>query len=161
MLALRSVFFTLVVPGTVVGLVPYLIVGGWTDIATRSWGAAEAVSLVPIATGTAILIWCIRDFAVAGRGTLAPVDPPKHLVQRGLYRHVRNPMYLGALVTLLGESMLFRSAALLTYTAAWFAFVNVFVLLFEEPALLRSFGAPYEAYCQSVRRWIPRIRPVM
>lgn len=155
MLAVRSLFFALLVPGTVVGLIPYLIVTGGPKTAAAPWSAAD-LAFVPITVGVAILLWCIWDFAVTGRGTVAPVDPPTRLVRRGLYRYVRNPMYLGALVALLGEAALFRSIALLMYTAGWFAFINLVVLLYEEPALRRKFGASYESYCEAVGRWVPK-----
>ena len=160
MLFVRSVFFTVLIPGTVVGVIPYFIESGKPRAALASWGPLEYSALMPIGAGVAILLWCIWDFAVAGQGTLAPIDPPTALVRRGLYRHVRNPMYLGALLALLGESALFRSVDLLTYTAGWFALINLVVLLYEEPALGRKFGASYESYRQSVRRWVPRVRPV-
>jgi len=106
--------------------------------------------------GATILIWCIADFARLGRGTLAPVDPPKALVIRGLYRYVRNPMYVGVVLVLLGESALFRSASLLLYTAVFFLIANLFVIVYEEPNLRARFGESYEHYRRSVARWIPR-----
>lgn len=102
--------------------------------------------------------WCAWDFAFAGRGTPAPFDPPKILVARGLYRFVRNPMYVSILMVLLGESLLLKSLLLLRYAAIWLVIVHVFVLLYEEPTLRRKFGASYEQYCKDVGRWIPRPR---
>lgn len=94
-----------------------------------------------------------------GRGTLSPVDPPRELVIRGLYRYVRNPMYVGVSLIVLGEAALTRSRALLLYWAVFFAAVNVFVIGYEEPNLRRRFGESYERYTQRVGRWIPRRRP--
>jgi protein-S-isoprenylcysteine O-methyltransferase Ste14 len=105
--------------------------------------------------GAAILVRCIWDFAAKGRGTLAPIDPPRQLVVQGLYRYVRNPMYLGVLLLLLGETAFFKSIALLQYTLAWFIIVNLFVVFYEEPALRHRFGDSYERYFRSVRRWLP------
>jgi protein-S-isoprenylcysteine O-methyltransferase Ste14 len=155
-LVLRSLFFALLLPGSVTLLIPYFILSGRNGIVVRQWGALQYLAVIAIAAGAAVLIWCITDFARIGRGTLAPVDPPKELVVRGLYRYVRNPMYAGVLCVLLGEAALFQSVALLTYTAVWFLFVNLFVILYEEPALRARFGASYEQYRRSVGRWIPR-----
>jgi protein-S-isoprenylcysteine O-methyltransferase Ste14 len=158
MLFLRSVFFAALIPGTVVGLVPYLIVRG-TVPSPSTWGAVEFGGVCLLGLGVAIMAWCMRDFAVIGHGTAAPVDPPTTLVVQGLYRYVRNPMYVGALLTLFGETTFARSAALLDYTAMWFIWVNLFVFFYEEPALRRQFGAAYEEYCRSVGRWLPSSRP--
>ena len=154
MLFLRSAFFAALIPGTVVGLVPYLIVSGRLP-SPAAWGAIEYAGLFVLGAGVWIMGWCMRDFAVVGHGTAAPVDPPTTLVREGLYRHVRNPMYLGALLVLLGETTFARSAALLYYTAAWFIGANGFVFFYEEPTLRRQFGAAYDEYCRSVRRWLP------
>ncbi len=90
-----------------------------------------------MALGAAIYFWCAWDFATAGQGTPAPIDPPKHLVVRGLYRFVRNPMYAGVLLLLAGESLAFQSLRILAYAAIVFAVVNLFVIFYEEPALKR------------------------
>jgi protein-S-isoprenylcysteine O-methyltransferase Ste14 len=152
-LALRSIFFALLLPGTVTVFLPYVILSG-----TRvpRWDALGVIGLVAILLGAAILIWCIVDFARVGRGTLAPVDPPKKLVVRGLYRYVRNPMYVGVVLVLLGESALFRSTSVLLYTGVAFLIVNLFVMLYEEPTLRARFGESYDQYRRSVGRWIPR-----
>jgi len=105
--------------------------------------------------GTAILLRCIRDFAVVGRGTLSPIDAPRKLVVAGLYRYVRNPMYVGVTMVLVGEVLFFKSLALLEYTVVWFGVVNLFVLFYEEPTLKRRFGESYDRYRRSVGRWIP------
>ena len=106
-------------------------------------------------SGAAVLLRCIWEFMVTGRGTLAPVDPPTQLVVRGLYRYVRNPMYLGAFTMLLGEAALFKSLALLEYAVAWFIIINLIVLFREEPVLRRRFGESYDRYVRSVHRWLP------
>jgi protein-S-isoprenylcysteine O-methyltransferase Ste14 len=159
MLVLRSVFFTIVVPGTVTVLIPYLILTGSGGAWPMPWGALQYLALAPIAVGAGILFRCIWDFARVGRGTLAPVDPPRELVVQGLYRYVRNPMYLGVLFLLLGEAAFFASDGLLYYAIAWFVMTHVVVVFYEEPALQRRFGESYESYCRSVHRWLPG-RPI-
>jgi protein-S-isoprenylcysteine O-methyltransferase Ste14 len=104
-----------------------------------------------------LLAACIVEFARSGRGTLSPVDPPRRLVVRGLYRYVRNPMYLSVTAIILGESVLARSQALGVYWAVWFLAVNLVVIGFEEPSLRRRFSADYDAYTRQVRRWIPTL----
>jgi protein-S-isoprenylcysteine O-methyltransferase Ste14 len=154
-LLLRSLFFALILPGSVTLLIPYFILSARGGIAVPAWGPVRYLALLVIAAGAAVLIRCIADFARIGRGTLAPVDPPKTLVVRGLYRYVRNPMYVGVLGVLLGEAALFQSVALLAYTGIWFLFVNLFVIFYEEPTLRAQFGESYEQYRRSVGRWIP------
>ena len=156
MLALRSLFFTIVVPGTVVVLLPYLILS--RAGVGRPAGLLGFLGIVAMVAGAVILGWCIWDFAAKGRGTLAPMDPPRQLVVQGLYRYVRNPMYLGVLVLLLGEAAFFRSRALLEYAAVWFILVNLVVLLYEEPSLRSRFGDSYDRYRRSVNRWLPNRR---
>ena len=102
-------------------------------------------------------LWCGLDFAFAGRGTPAPIDPPKDLVARGLYRFVRNPMYISVLLVLLGESLVLQSADLLRYAGVAGVGFFLFVLLYEEPALRSKFGPSYQRYCEEVPRWIPRM----
>lgn len=110
------------------------------------------------AAGLALALWCVVTFAVVGRGTPAPFDPPRRLVVRGPYRYLRNPMYLGAALALGGAAVAYRSLALLAYTALFLAITHVFVLVYEEPTLRRTFGDDYERYCRDVRRWWPRLR---
>jgi protein-S-isoprenylcysteine O-methyltransferase Ste14 len=109
-----------------------------------------------IATGALLLARCIWEFAATGRGTLSPVDPPRELVVVGLYRYVRNPMYLSVGTILLGEVLLTRSMGLLGFAATGFVIVNLFVIGYEEPYLRRQFGGSYERYTARVGRWVPR-----
>jgi len=153
---LKTVLFLIVVPGTVLGWVPYLLLRkhvpfpeGWIN-----W-----LALAPSALGVAILLKCAWEFAGAGLGTPAPIDPPKTLVVSGLYRFVRNPMYVGVALVLLSEAAIFNSFRLLKYALLVAAAFFLFVLAYEEPALRRKFGASYQAYCQAVPRWIPRLTP--
>ena len=154
-LALRSLLWTILLPGVVAGYVPWRFFGrGRTPFDLTS--PTQLLGLVCIGLGVVLLAACIFEFAWTGRGTLSPADPPPHLVVRGLYRYVRNPMYLSVTMILLGEALVVHSVALTIYWAIWFAAANIFVLCYEEPALRRRFGSSYNEYTQQVRRWIPR-----
>jgi protein-S-isoprenylcysteine O-methyltransferase Ste14 len=122
-------------------------------------GPAQVIGGILTAAGVLLALACVLAFALAGRGTPAPFDPPRRLVVRGPYARVRNPMYLGAWLVLGGATLYFRSAALLLFALAFIAATVAFVHLYEEPALRRRFGAAYEAYRTAVGRWWPR-RPV-
>ncbi|HLQ59486.1 MAG TPA: isoprenylcysteine carboxylmethyltransferase family protein [Gemmatimonadales bacterium] len=155
-LALRSILWTLLLPGMVAGYIPWRFYG-LSHVQLDATKPLTLLALLLIAAGVALLIACIWEFAALGKGTLSPVDPPKELVVQGLYRYVRNPMYLSVSTIVLGEALLARSRALLAYWAIFFAIVNLFVLLYEEPALRRQFGDSYVRYQQRVGRWLPRI----
>jgi protein-S-isoprenylcysteine O-methyltransferase Ste14 len=142
----------LILPGFVAGLLPWWIVAadtrrgaGWPLL-----GGAVAV------LGALILLWCVRDFYVAGKGTLAPWDPPRRLVVVGLYRFMRNPMYVGVLTLVLGWSLLFGSPMLAAYVVVLATAFHLRVILYEEPRLTASFGPDFERYCATVPRWLPR-----
>ena len=154
-LVLRNVLWTGLFPGTVAGFLPYVILSYWDEFPPARLDAAQLAGLVALALGVGTLLKCIWDFAMVGRGTLAPMDPPRVLVVRGLYRYVRNPMYVGVLTALLGEVLFFESWALFQYAMVWLLIVHLFVVLYEEPKLRRHFGASYEEYCRAVRRWLP------
>jgi protein-S-isoprenylcysteine O-methyltransferase Ste14 len=129
-----------------------------SGIATpESVGAPQAIGAVVTFGGAMVALWCILSFVFVGRGTPAPFDPPRRLVVRGPYAWVRNPMYIGAGVALLGASLFYQSLALLGYATVFFLVTHLFVVLYEEPALRGTFGAEYESYCHQVRRWWPRI----
>ena len=156
-LALRSLLWAALLPGFFAGYVPWRFFGlGQVRLDLRS--PAHLMGLLGVALGAALLATCIWEFARSGRGTLAPVDPPRELVVRGLYRFVRNPMYLSVTTIVLGEVLLTGSRALFTYWAIWFLAVNLFVIGYEEPSLRRRFGDSYERYSQRVGRWVPRFR---
>ncbi len=155
MLALRSLLYTIIIPGTVTVLIPYLIVSGSGERIDHPWGLLQIVGLIAALAGATILLRCIWEFMVTGRGTLAPIDPPTQLVVGGLYCYVRNPMYLGAFTLMLGEAAFFESLLVLLYAVTWFMIVNMIVLLHEEPVLRRRFGESYERYVRSVHRWVP------
>ena len=115
--------------------------------------APQIAGMIICAAGTAIAFWCIFAFVFVGRGTPAPFDPPRRLVIRGPYRFVRNPMYIGAMVTLLGVALFYRSLSILIYACLFFLATHLFVILYEEPKLRQLFGSEYEAYCRRVSRW--------
>lgn len=154
-IAFRSILFTFVLPGTVAVYLPHAILPDATLDAARAW---RYLGLLPLLAGVAIYVWCVADFATAGRGTPAPIDPPKDLVSRGLYRYTRNPMYVGVLAVIVGQAWLFASAPLALYALAVFTGFHLFVLGYEEPTLRKSFGTAYERYCAHVPRWLPRPR---
>jgi protein-S-isoprenylcysteine O-methyltransferase Ste14 len=155
MVLIKTIIFTFLVPGTVTILVPYWLLSSSTA-PPMQLGVFRHFGDLPAFVGAAIYFWCAWDFTFAGRGTPAPIDPPKELVVRGLYRYVRNPMYVGILSILIGEALLFASWRLFEYTAVVFIFFFLFVLLYEEPMLGRKFGESYRRYCKNVPRWIPR-----
>lgn len=108
--------------------------------------------------GAAIALWCVFTFVFVGKGTPAPFDPPQRLVIRGPYRFVRNPMYIGAGLGLVGPALFYESISMAIYAACFLLAAHLFVIAYEEPALRRRFGSDYEAYCGAVRRWLPGIR---
>ncbi len=145
----------IVLPGNVGGVIPWFLVDHPIHLLQ---GAPLLAALTALALGLAIVTRCVLDFALRGRGTLAPVDPPKKLVVSGLYRYSRNPMYVGVLLILLSEAALCRSRALLIYSAIVTAIFNLWTVFYEEPRLRKSFGSEYEDYCRRIGRWwtLPR-----
>jgi protein-S-isoprenylcysteine O-methyltransferase Ste14 len=155
-LAVRSLFWTMALPGLVAGYIPWRYLG--LDRAPASIGPLQVLGLVLIALGLALLAACIIEFARQGRGTLSPVDPPRRLVVRGLYQYVRNPMYLSVTTIVLGEALWMSSWRLAAYWLVWFACANFFVIGYEEPDLQERFGQSYDEYIRRVPRWVPRWR---
>ncbi len=121
-------------------------------------GAAQVVGLTIAVLGGALAAWCVLTFALVGRGTPAPFDPPRRLVVSGPYRRLRNPMYVGAVLALAGAALFYESAVLFGYAAVFFLVAHLFVTLYEEPALKRTFGPEYDAYRARAGRWLPRRR---
>lgn len=157
-LALRSLFWTVFIPGVFAGYVPWRYFG-LREVQLDTHNPIHIAGLVCIGFGAVLLGMCIWEFARSGRGTLAPIDPPRELVVRGLYRYVRNPMYLSVTLIVLGEFLLTGSRALLVYWAIWFLAVNLFVIGYEEPTLRERFGPAYDRYREEVGRWLPRLSP--
>jgi protein-S-isoprenylcysteine O-methyltransferase Ste14 len=150
-LFLKNLLFTLLVPGTVAVYVPLRLVQDLPP-PPLSW---QLISLLFFATGGAIYTWCVWDFATFGRGTPAPIDAPKALVIRGLYRFVRNPMYVGVLITTLGWVVRYRSAGIALYAVVLWLCFQSFIVWYEEPTLQRLFGDAYTQYRARVGRWLP------
>lgn len=158
MTLIKTLIFTIVVPGTVTVLVPRWLLSSSFGSERFDIGVFRYLGVIPILIGASIYVWCAWDFTFAGKGTPAPIDPPRELVVRGLYRYLRNPMYVGVACVLIGEALLFQSLALLAYLAAALLVCHLFVVFYEEPALTRNFEDSYRRYREAVPRWIPRIR---
>lgn len=155
MTALKSLFFLIFVPGVFVGYVPFvfLFVGPQIELGFLSY-LVFPVWLI----GSVMILWCFWDFLVKGKGTPAPIDPPKELVVSGLYKYVRNPMYGGVLLMLMGHFLWFWYWSLLIYAVFFLIAFHLFIIGYEEPNLKKRFGAAYQDYLGKVPRWIPRIR---
>lgn len=148
----RALFAFLVLPGTVAFLIPL-----WLARPSAGSGGFGPLGLIPLGIGVIALLWCVRDFYVAGRGTLAPWAPPRNLVVVGLYRFTRNPMYLAVLLILCGWALGFRLPVLWRYAGAVLVVFYVRVAGFEEPWLARTHGEAWERYRARVPRWLVRI----
>ena len=121
-------------------------------------GLAQVAGVIVATAGGVLALWCIATFAVIGRGTPAPFDPPRQLVGRGPYRYVRNPMYLGAALFVAGGALYYETRVLLLYSVGFLVLMHAFVIAYEEPTLRATFGEEYAAYCKRVRRWWPIAR---
>lgn len=150
MLLLKNLLFTVLVPGTVAVYVPLLLASG-RSVAS---GPVLVVGVAVLGLGAAIYAWCLWDFAVTGRGTPAPIDAPKQLVVRGLYRYSRNPMYVGVLTVIVGWTLLFLNPVLALYALVVATAFHLVVVFYEEPRLAAEFGGQYDEYRGSVPRWL-------
>ena len=153
---LGSLVFLVVAPGAVAGLIPWWITRWRVEAPLLGW-AGRIVGGLLVAAGVLVLLDSFARFALEGRGTPAPIAPTERLVVSGLYRHVRNPMYLAVLSIIFGQALLFGSTTLLWYGAVFSLAVHAFVVLYEEPTLRRQYGAEYDRYCGAVRRWWPSV----
>jgi protein-S-isoprenylcysteine O-methyltransferase Ste14 len=151
-----AVFFALA-PGVVAGVVPWFLTGWHPRHAPGP--VVQIVGLCLVVAGFAALISAFVRFVVDGIGTPAPLAPTEHLVVSGLYRYVRNPMYVAVVAAITGQAMLLGDAGLVVYASAVAMTTHLFVLTYEEPTLSRRFGPEYAAYRRAVRRWLPRGRP--
>lgn len=156
LLVFKTLVFSFLVPGTVSILIPGMLIG---DFPAERLSLGNYFGVVPFGLGWTIYVWCAFSFVNNGQGTPAPIDPPQALVKSGLYKFVRNPMYIAMLLVLLGEAIFFDSRSLLYYVGGFAVFVFTFVLCFEEPRLKRKFGRDYRHYCQSTSRWLPFVKP--
>ena len=155
--AAGSLLFLIVAPGVVAGLVPWLITG-W-DAHGDVPAALVVVGALLVAAGASVLLHAFAQFVWEGLGTPAPVAPTRRLVVGGLYRHVRNPMYVAVAATIVGQAMVLGQAGLLLYALIFAVTVSVFVHFSEEPTLARQFGAEYDRYRRAVPAWWLRLRP--
>ncbi|HEY7640375.1 MAG TPA: methyltransferase [Steroidobacteraceae bacterium] len=146
---LRALFAFLALPGIVAFAVPI----AWLVASSRT-RLSQPLGLLPLILGCAGLLWCVRDFYVFGKGTLAPWSPPRHLVVAGLYRHSRNPMYVSVLLILSGWALSFEFRGLVWYTIFVAIAFHLRVVLAEEPWLARTHGAAWDDYRSRVRRWL-------
>jgi protein-S-isoprenylcysteine O-methyltransferase Ste14 len=152
------VFFWLA-PGIVAGWIPYLLTGWRPQPPLFGLTAGRLLGGVVAAGGLVCVIECFARFALKGRGTPAPVAPTEDLVVSGLYRHVRNPMYVAVVALVVGQALILGSPDLLIYAGVIWLLFHLFVLVYEEPTLERQFGASYQVYRANVPRWWPRARP--
>ncbi len=156
---LGSVFFLLLAPGTVAGYIPWLISRWRMQPPFLGLPSLRIIGMLLIAAGIPMLLDSFDRFARQGLGTPAPVLPTQHLVVTGLYRYVRNPMYVGVTWIILGQGLLFGDVRVLGYgMLVWCAFY-LFVIGYEEPTLRRTFGEEYQRFCRNVSRWVPRLSP--
>ena len=156
--ALGTLVFLFVAPGVVAGVVPWLLTG-WDVRDPAPWLPLRVLGTLLIVVGAAVLLSAFARFVTEGRGTPAPVAPTERLVVGGLYRWVRNPMYLAVLATIVGQALLLGRPILLAYAAVFVAAVVAFVRGYEEPTLLDRYGDEYEAYRRAVPGWWPRRTP--
>jgi protein-S-isoprenylcysteine O-methyltransferase Ste14 len=155
MTAFKSLLFFILAPGMVAGYIPLALMRGGSQL---EMGFFSYLAFPFWLIGSVILLWSFWNFLFQGRGTPAPIDPPKELVATGFYRYVRNPMYVGVLAIIIGHFLWFGYWNLLIYAVVVFIGFNAFVTFYEEPTLKRKFGVSYEDYLKRVPRWIPRIR---
>jgi protein-S-isoprenylcysteine O-methyltransferase Ste14 len=154
--ALGSAVFLAAAPGVMAGVVPWALTG-WRSSVTPP--ALAVLGGLLVVAGAAVLLHAFGQFVVEGRGTPAPVAPTDRLVVGGLYRHVRNPMYVAVVATILGQALVLGRPVLLVYAALFWLVVASFVRLYEEPTLAQRYGRQYASYRRAVPAWLPRLRP--
>jgi protein-S-isoprenylcysteine O-methyltransferase Ste14 len=152
----RAATYAALFIGLLLVFLPARILSSTGVIQPSAIGARQLTGMLLGASGAALALTCILTFVFVGRGTPAPFDPPRRLVVRGPYRLVRNPMYLGAGLALAGAAAFYQSLPLLGYAGLFLLISHLFVVLYEEPALRRTFDGDYESYCSRVGRWWPR-----
>ncbi len=155
MLFVKNLLFTIFIPGTVAVFIPLLIS---SSRGLTSQPLFLIIGIVLLLIGSVIYGWTVWDFAVTGKGTPLPIDAPRKLVVRGLYRYVRNPMYLGVLIVILGWVWIYADVLIWLYGLAVAIIVHIFVVRYEEPHLEKIFEDEYVDYKASVGRWLPRIK---
>jgi len=154
-----SAIFLVIAPGIVAGYVPWRISRWHVGAPLLGTSSLRLVGVLLIAAGLPVLLDSFVRFALQGLGTPAPIFPTRHLVVGGLFRYVRNPMYVSVVSLILGQGLFFGNVLVLEYgIAVWVGFY-LFVLIYEEPTVRKSYGPEYEEFCANVPRWIPRLRP--
>ena len=153
---LGSAVFAVAAPGTMIVLVPWLLTG-WRSSDPAAWSVGLGALLLLVGAG--ISLQATTQFIVKGSGTPAPNAPPEELVVSGLYRHVRNPMYIAVVTAIAGEALVLGRVVLFVWAGAFWLATATWVRLYEEPTLGKRFGDQYTAYCRSVPRWRPRLTP--
>jgi len=156
---LGSAIFLVIAPGIVAGYVPWLICRWHIGAPLLGNHLFRLAGVLMIAAGVPVLLDSFARFALQGLGTPAPIFPTRHLVVSGLFRYVRNPMYVAVVSLILGQGLLCGSISTLEYGGAVWVGFYLFVLIYQEPTLRKSFGLEYEEFCANVPRWIPRLRP--
>jgi protein-S-isoprenylcysteine O-methyltransferase Ste14 len=152
--AAGSALFFAAAPGTVAGLIPWALTG-W-EVDAEWWPPLRVLGAVLVVAGAAVLIHAFARFVIEGLGTPAPLAPTEHLVVGGLYRYVRNVMYIAVTMTILGQALLLGQVVLLVWAAVAWAAMAGFVVAYEEPTLAERYGAEYEEYRRAVPAWWPR-----
>jgi protein-S-isoprenylcysteine O-methyltransferase Ste14 len=147
----RAIISFLILSGVFGFFIP-ISFAGFTRINHVQWAGVPVVL-----SGLLLLLWCVRDFYVFGKGTLAPWDPPRKIVVVGLYRYIRNPMYACVLILVLGWGILFQSVVLWVYTGILFLAFHIRIRIYEEPWLQKTFGEEWQSYRSKVPRWLPHI----
>jgi protein-S-isoprenylcysteine O-methyltransferase Ste14 len=157
-LALKSAVATIVVPGIACVLIPFYIINRAQISLTPPPGILQVLAILIASFGTCMIVWVSTAFVRQGKGTPIPIDPPTRFIITGLYRYVRNPMYVGAVLIVLAEAVYFQYAWLVLYAIGLWAVLHIALVIFEEPQLKKRFGADYEQYLKSVPRWIPKLQ---
>src|ERR1700758_278512 len=156
---LGSALFFVIAPAMLAGLIPWSMTHWECQPPFLAAGATRLAGVALILAGVPGVLDSFARFALQGLGTPAPVAPPTNLVVGGLYRYVRNPIYVAVVAVILGQGLLFADWHLLGYGALLWLFFHIVVIAYEEPTLRESFGAEYESYCANVPRWLPRLTP--
>ncbi|HTV57768.1 MAG TPA: isoprenylcysteine carboxylmethyltransferase family protein [Verrucomicrobiae bacterium] len=152
-----SAIFLVIAPGGLAVVAPWWISHWAVQAPILGFAVFRLAGFLLILAGIPVLLESFWRFAMEGRGTPAPVLPPEHLVVRGYYRYVRNPMYVAVVSLILGQGLFFGSERLVAYGCVVWLAMHMFVVLYEEPKLRRTFGEEYEAFCVQVPRWVPRL----
>jgi len=153
----RAATYSALFIGLLLLFLPRRILSATGVIQPAAVGAWQVAGMLLGVSGAALALTCILTFVFVGRGTPAPFDPPRRLVVRGPYRLIRNPMYVGAGLALAGAALFYQSIPLLGYAGLFLVITHLFVVLYEEPTLRRTFATDYDAYCRQVGRWWPKL----